>query len=182
MNEIEEVFDIVNKHRTDCGLDVLLIGGFAVNYYGYTRNTLDVDFMIAAPQASSCSRLMKAAGFTNVSDHHNVLFFNRPGSTLRVDFLKVDEATMSNLSRDAIEVEYMGQRIMLPSLNDLLGMKIFALAQGKMKRVGKDLPDIVMLSVINELDYEAVLLPLCQKYGSVDLYDRIVMEIREVIQ
>lgn len=24
-------------------IDALLIGGFAVNYYGYTRNTLDVD-------------------------------------------------------------------------------------------------------------------------------------------
>lgn len=49
------------------GVSCLLIGGFAVNHYGYTRNTLDIDFMIASDQIDPIRAIMHAAGFTNVS-------------------------------------------------------------------------------------------------------------------
>ena len=45
------------------GVDCILIGGFAVNYYGYTRNTLDVDFMIVAQQFGVARQIMKQSGF-----------------------------------------------------------------------------------------------------------------------
>ena len=40
---------------------------------------------------------MSHAGFTNMAIHEAVLFFSRPESPLRVDFLKVNEETMDKL-------------------------------------------------------------------------------------
>ncbi len=41
------------------GVDYLLVGGFAVNYYGYHRFTEDIDFWIAA-QDANYERLLAA--------------------------------------------------------------------------------------------------------------------------
>lgn len=43
-----DVFESVGKLSGQLGFPVLLIGGYAVNFYGYNRTTLDVDFLIAA--------------------------------------------------------------------------------------------------------------------------------------
>jgi len=42
-----DVFDSVGNLSRQLGLPVLLIGGHAVNFYGYNRTALDVDFLIA---------------------------------------------------------------------------------------------------------------------------------------
>lgn len=47
MARIGEILETVAQLLDNKGIDALLIGGFAVNHYGYTRNTLDVDFMVA---------------------------------------------------------------------------------------------------------------------------------------
>jgi len=76
------------------GVEYLLVGGFAVNYYGYTRSTVDVDWMIVAEQRDVVQAVMRREGFTNVAVHENVMFFQRPGTAWRVDFLHADWATM----------------------------------------------------------------------------------------
>jgi hypothetical protein len=87
---IKDVFEVVSCRLPDAGIDFLMIGGHAVNYYGYVRATMDVDFMIAASDLSAVRDVMKSAGFSNVSSAENVSFFSRPESPLRVDFLTVD--------------------------------------------------------------------------------------------
>jgi len=48
MEQIDYVFETVSRDLPKAGVEFLMIGGHAVNHYGYTRATLDVDFMIAA--------------------------------------------------------------------------------------------------------------------------------------
>jgi hypothetical protein len=155
------------------GVNCLLIGGFAVNHYGYTRNTLDIDFMIAADQVDRIRAIMQATGFTNVSVLDNVVFFGKPGSTLRVDFLRVEPETLRKLDAHAVTATLNGHTLRLPALRDLLAMKLFALAQAPEQRIDKDLPDVAYLSVLNNLDLEADIHPLCQRYGSEALYQQV---------
>ena len=174
------LFGLMAKMQAEQEVEFLLIGGFAVNYYGYTRNTLDVDFMVAVDRIDPIREWMKQAGFTNISEQENVVFFNRPGSALRVDFLKVDPTTMSVLLSQAQQVDMHGHTIKIPSLRDLLAMKLFALKNSFVRRKDKDLPDVAYLCLFNDLDMDKELRPLCDQFADDSIYDLICNRIEEL--
>jgi len=173
MRRLETILEIAARQLPAAGVDCLLIGGFAVNYYGYTRNTLDVDFMIIAEQLDDVRRIMKAAGFTNIDIHDNVAFFSAPDEGPRVDFLRIDASTMKKLLVNAVNADVRGQTLRLPALLDLIAMKIFAFAQSTARRMGKDLPDIAYLTILNNLDLESDIRPLCDRFGTPKVYELI---------
>ncbi|MDZ4198331.1 MAG: hypothetical protein U1E27_03505 [Kiritimatiellia bacterium] len=174
---IESVFQLVSRQLAEAGVDGLLIGGFAVNFYGYTRNTLDVDFMIVAEDAETVRRVMTTAGLSNVVIEDHVAFFSDPDSSLRVDFLNVDSLTMNHLMANAIPARVAGCDLHVPALKDLLAMKIHSLATDSVRRAGKDLPDIAYLSVLHHLDIEEDLAPICARYGNPDVFKMIQTQI-----
>jgi predicted nucleotidyltransferase len=173
MTILETVLDVASRQLPAGGVDCILIGGFAVNYHGYTRNTLDVDFMVVSEQLDAVRQIMTRAGFTNISIENNVAFFSAPSSPLRVDFLRVDGGTMSKLLANAVSASVHGYRLKVPALKDLIAMKIFALSQDIARRMGKDLPDIAYLSVLHDLDLESEIRPLCSRFGTQRIYDLI---------
>ena len=59
-------------------------------------------------------------------------------------------------------------------------MKIFALRENFDRRKDKDLLDIAYLSILNEMDYDQDVQPLCHQYGSDELSDIIQQEIRRL--
>jgi len=171
------ILKVVSRQLPAAGVDCILIGGFAVNYHGYTRNTLDVDFMIVAQQLDAVRKIMTHAGFTNVAIDENVAFFSAPGLPLRVDFLRVDGDTMRKLLINAINASVHGCEVKVPALMDLIAMKIFALSRDVARRMGKDLPDIAYLSVLHNLDLESDIRPLCNRFGTGKTYDLIRRQV-----
>ena len=178
IHDLQTIFDVVVGKLSAAGVECLLIGGFAVNYYGYTRNTLDVDWMIVAEQRDTVRAIMKREGFTNVAVHENVMFFQRPGSGWRVDFLQADADTMAQLLSRAKSVAVHGATVKVPALKDLIAMKLFSLAQNPERRTGKDLPDIVHLSVFNGLDLERDIHPLATRYASEAVFKIVSDQIK----
>jgi hypothetical protein len=177
---IDRAFAAVSGPLAAAGVECLLIGGFAVNHYGYTRNTLDVDFMIAADRLDETRRVMVGLGFSNVAIEDNVAFFSMPGSAMRVDFLRVDAATLRELIGRSAEAVIHGHRLRVPALLDLVSMKIFSLAQSGERRAGKDLPDIVHLGRIHGLDLHRDIRPICARFGNEAVFDRIAARWGEV--
>ncbi len=177
----EDIFKIISETLPEAGVGCLLIGGFAVNHYGYTRNTLDVDFMIVGTDASAVGCMMHDAGFVNLDERDNVLFCSRPEGGPRIDFLKVDEGTMQTLQGNARAITMYGCSLRLPCLHDLIAMKIFALTQNTARRMAKDLPDIAYLAVLNDLDLESDLKPLCDRFGSLVVY-KMIRDQMEALQ
>ena len=178
MKDLETILEIASCQLSAAGVDCLLIGGFAVNYYGYTRNTLDVDFMIVTEQLEAVRLIMVQSGFSNISIEHNVAFFNAPPSPLRVDFLRVDPDTMQQLLANARCATVRGYKLKVPALKDLLAMKIFALSQDVARRMGKDLPDIAYLSVRHHLDLESDIRPLCNRFGTAQVFELISNQMK----
>jgi len=174
---LDRILNIASHVLPDAGVNCMLIGGFAVNYYGYTRNTLDVDFMIIGDQLDLVKSIMLNAGFTNMTIGENASFFSAPDSNFRVDFLQVDMETMNKLQSNAVTASIHGYKINVPSLKDLLAMKIFSLSQQESRRLAKDLPDIAYLTVLNQLDLESDLRPLCNKYGTQNIYKQIRLQV-----
>jgi len=182
MTELDNIFDIASQQLPAKGIDCLLIGGFAVNHYGYTRNTLDVDFMIVGSCVNDVRNIMTEAGYTNVDIRDNVAFFSREdeGKSMRVDFLRVDESTLKHLLDGSVMTKIRNRELRVPDLKHLLAMKVHALAQDTARRMGKDLPDIAYLSVINGLDCEEDIKPLCEQFGTPDVYKLIHDQIRGI--
>jgi len=181
MKSLDTILDMAANQLPAAGIDCLLIGGFAVNYYGYTRNTLDVDFMIHRDQVDQVKRMMMLAGFTNISTRENVVFFNAPGAPLRVDFLRTDNHTMKALLINAVQITLHGFAVKVPALKDLIAMKIFSLSSNQAQRAGKDLPDIAYLITIHDLSLESDVRPLCDKFGSSQTYELIRRQVEALL-
>ena len=179
-NSIAFVFNVVGNQLPKAGIDFLLIGGHAVNYYGFSRATIDIDFMIATHDMDAVASVMKEAGFSNISQSENVVFFNTPEIPVRVDFLQVDAETMQSLLKDALQIDYGGQLLKVPSLENLIAMKLFALKNGSSARCEKDFPDIVHLAVENELKVEKELKPLCDRFADAEIYTKLARLIKEL--
>jgi hypothetical protein len=177
MKSLDLILDVVARQLPAAGIDCLLIGGFAVNHYGYTRSTLDIDFMVVSDRMGDIRRILRSAGFTNIDARDEVTFFSRPGENLRADFLRVDESTMRRLLVEAVGMSLRGHALKLPSLRDLLAMKIFAFSHDVPRRMGKDLPDIAHLSVLHDLNLEADLRPLCDRFGTPEAFDLIRRQV-----
>jgi len=177
---LQEMIQRVIQALSQSGIKCLLIGGYAVNYYGYTRNTIDVDFMITAEDADKSRKLLKDAGFSNMSDGGTVLIFSRPDSSLRIDFLKTDVDTLGKLFQNAHAIQLFGATVEIPSLLDLLAMKFFALGQALHMREDKDVPDIAWLSILNKLDPVQDLLPLAKRFANETVYDKVVKKIAQL--
>lgn len=178
MKNLDQIFDIASRQIAGAGIDCLLIGGFAVNHYGYARNTLDVDFMILTHDLDRVRRIMKDSGFTNIDIQNNVAFFSIPNEGPRVDFLRVDSSTMEKLLSSAVAIVVRNHTLLVPSLQHLIAMKIFALAQNTARRMGKDLPDIAYLCVINNLSLDEDIKPLCDEFGTPAVYRMIREQIK----
>lgn len=159
------------------GVKGLLIGGIAVNHHGYSRNTQDVDLMVAAYALDDVERALKSSGFTNIEREPNVIFFRRPESDLRLDVLHVDKDTFEQLWSESLTARSPDISFRIPRLEHLLAMKLFALKANWDRRVHKDLPDIINLVIINQLEPEATLRPMCQRHADEQIYQRILSEI-----
>lgn len=172
--------EIANALR-DKSEKILLVGGFAVNHHGYTRNTLDLDVMIASDQIAPLRQYLMNTGFTNIQDGPVALHFQHATSGTRIDVLPVDPQTFVALMANA-EICHLSSDLDLktPALKDLLALKIHAIHQNPSRRIDKDLPDIVWLSVLNAVDPESVLRPLCEKYADLTLYEQITHRIKSI--
>ena len=54
-DDMKALIELFNKH----GVAYVLIGGFAVNYYGYVRTTQDIDFLLY-PSKENADKVMTA--------------------------------------------------------------------------------------------------------------------------
>lgn len=162
------------------GIQGLLIGGLAVNYHGYSRNTQDIDFMVAAVELDRIDRALRDSGFLNVERRPNVMFFRRLDFDLRLDVLHVDDDTFGQLWISSVEMVNPPYYFRIPSLEHLLAMKLFALKNAWDKRIAKDLPDVANLSIINHVDLDAVVHPLCVRHADERIYARIVDEVKRL--
>ena len=175
---IDYVLSVVAHAFPQAELKAYLIGGMAVNFHGYARNTLDVDFMVKQSDQAGVRRVMEEYGYINRTVFDNVIFYQHPSGGLRVDFLSVDSTTFTKLGEGAELRDVGGYALWVPSVLDIVAMKVFALSGEAPGRRAKDLPDIAYLCRIHDLDMLTQIKPLCKKYG----VPALVREIADYIE
>ena len=134
MYDINSILEVVTGQLPEEGVNVLLIGGFAVNHYGYSRNTLDIDFMVKEMDQPIIRDVMVRNGFINRSEMDHVTFYQHPDGGMRIDFLSVDVRTFDKLMKNSELISLGEYSLRVPALCDLLAMKLFAITQGNAQR------------------------------------------------
>lgn len=115
-------------------VDFMLVGGFAVNYYGFNRPTGDMDIWLK-PENENKEKLLKALtkyGFTDESvayvkslDFRDTLVFTCGELPFRIDFLtKISGVTYSEAETHAISTTMENINISIIHIHHLVLSKI----------------------------------------------------------
>jgi len=171
------VFHLISDITKKTGVRCVLIGGFAVNYYKVTRQTADVDFLITESDFKKISILLAKSGYKKDFSQKVFTRFKSVNSSylMDVDFMFVDRETLDKLIENGKNITIAKQEFTIPSLKNLIALKLHALKHNLKLRENKDLPDIVNLIRINKLDFKNVgFREMCLKYGSKEIYQKIV--------
>ena len=174
MNE-RSVFHLISDLTQKEGVPCVLIGGFAVNYHKVTRQTADVDILLTKKDFDRIKKFLEAAGYKRGLTHDNfVQYKSNKLSLMDVDFMFVDEETLTKILKEGKELKIAGQKFIVPSLNHLIALKLHSIKHNPKVRFGKDFPDIVSLIRINGVNIKGKeFKELCGKYGTDDIYRQL---------
>ena len=158
------------------GVRSILVGGFAVVHYGYQRATQDLDLMIMEEDLPKVKEALERDGLsmTNLSDV--CAKFKKSGFGLEaVDFVMVSSATFHKVLQSGQRVVISGKDFVVPSLENLIAMKLHSIKQDPEERMMKDLPDIARLLRTNNIDPRSSFFQdLCLKFGTQESYDTLL--------
>lgn len=156
-------------------IPVVLIGGLAVNSYGYSRQTRDVDFLLATPHLLEIKKIMRDLGYSILVEHDLFIRFQKADLPIKaIDFVLADTDTFDSVMDQKKIVKIADIEFCVPSLHHLIAMKIHAIKNSPEIRKHKDMADIVELIQKNSLntksnDFQS----LCLKYGTEDIYKEL---------
>lgn len=122
-NLISEVF---KKAKVSC----VLIGGFAVNYYKYARQTRDIDFLVAEEDFKKILPLFEKEGYKE--ERREKLFARLKDSgkyRVPLNFMFVDKKTRDKIIKDGKKMKFIGQEFIVSalSMDDYLKFVMFNL-------------------------------------------------------
>ena len=174
MND-RSVFHLISDITHEEGVSCVLIGGFAINHYRVTRQTADVDFLITKEDFDKIVVLLEKAGYKKTSLQENFVQLESSRlALLNVDFMFVDQATLSKIKEEGNRFKIVGQTFTVPSLYHLIALKLHSIKHNSRVRLTKDMPDIINLIRVNEINVkDKRFRELCLKYGTSGLYDKI---------
>jgi predicted nucleotidyltransferase len=151
MNLFERVADAQERE----GLRVLVIGGHAVNAYGYTRTTLDVDFLVTVESFPEWRAVFESAGYRCAGQTETFARMDPPVTdppSLPVDVMLVSSETFSKLNSERQLLDFGGLSLPVPKPLNLIALKLHAMRHPERFKKGKDLPDILNLISICQID------------------------------
>lgn len=171
----QSVFHLISELTQKEGISCLLIGGFAVNYYKVTRQTADVDFLITKEDFKKIAGFLKKAGYKEILVQETFVQLKSGRlPLLDIDFMFVDRETFMKIMNESRPIKIAGQKFIVPSLNHLIALKLHSIKYNPKIRLTRDLPDIVNLIRINEVNIkDRKFKELCLKYGTEEIFQRI---------
>ena len=173
--DYSKVFHLIAKASKKSAVPCVLIGGFAINFYKVTRDTLDVDFLITKEDFAKIKDALLGAGYAEEFATDVAVRFSNKKEAVDIDFMIVDKATREKIIKDGKEIEVVGEKLTIPSINHLIALKLHAIKHNQKNRIWKDLPDIIRLVKMNGIDCKKEdFKDLCLKYGNNEIYKIIL--------
>ncbi len=174
-----DFFRELNNKIFNTNLKYLVIGGYAINKYGYSRFTADIDLLIKKTDLILWQEIIGNFGYKQYFATEAFVQFScsRQGC-LPIDLMLVDDSTFEKLDKAAKSVTFGIAEAKIPSIFDLIALKLHALKQGQKHRQLKDYDDIIQIVRLNNIDSKSSeFINLCNKYGSSEIYEKIIKEL-----
>lgn len=172
--DYSKAFHLVARASKKSAVPCVLIGGFAINFYKVTRNTLDVDFLTTKDDFEKIKSALIEAGYAKDFATDVTIRMSNKKEMLDVDFIIVDDATRSKILKDGKEVDVVGEMLIIPSVEHLIALKLHAIKNNPKNRMWKDLPDIIRLIKMNNIDLKSDKFKnICLKFGNSEIYKNI---------
>src|SRR5207249_6294912 len=139
MGLFQEIDHEARKHK----LDFLVIGGLAVIFHGYTRDTADLDLLVRRENRSTWLALFLGMKYTLYVERAAFVQLSPPkAGAWPVDLMFVADPTFEPMLAGGIPVEMFGVRVKVPMLEHLFALKLHALKHGHIERYLKDWLDL----------------------------------------
>lgn len=173
------VFHLISAVAQKNDVSCILIGGFAVNYYKVTRQTIDVDFLITKKDFEKILPFLEKEGYK--IDYSQEVFTRLRANSLYLmdlDFMFVEQGTLDKIMAESKKTTIARQEFIVPSIEHLIALKLHSIKNNPNVRKNKDLPDIINLIKINKISVKnEKFKKLCLKYGNAKLYNDILKEV-----
>jgi len=170
-----EIIRTLNIYAKNNDLQYLLIGGHAVNAYGVSRYTGDIDLLINRDQKKYWLSFMEKINYEEHQNNENFGKFSSSSlDSWPIDLMYVDSSTFTKMYNDSIEYELDNDLVRIVSINHLITLKLHALKKFDIIRFNKDFTDVISLIRKSEIDINSDnFLNLCLKYATQDIYNKI---------
>lgn len=170
----EELFKELSVEFERAEIPFLLIGGYAVNAYGYSRTTQDVDFMIVSSDYERAKQVLQRCGYRqHVHKDLCARFVDHEKQWPPLDLIFVEQETFQNIVKEARGIEVLGRKLLVPSAEHLIALKLHAIKNDP-QRETKDLNDILEIIKAKGLDVGSQKFKdFCLKFGNAGLLERI---------
>lgn len=149
------LFPRVAQVSHERNLRLLVIGGHAVNAYGYSRTTLDSDFLVPEDDLPQWREVVEGWGFVWAMETNAFTKFKYQKLTpdaYTLDLMKVNVSTFEKLWAEKQERPFGSTHLMVANPLHLIAMKLHAMRHADRFKKGKDLPDILHLIRRCQLD------------------------------
>ena len=170
-----EILRTISLYVEGKDMPFLLIGGHAVNAYGISRQTGDIDFVVQRSAKPRWLLLMSKLNYTVSQDDDNFTRF-KPDSLAAwpIDLMFVDDETFKKLMQERVEKIVGSTPVSIVSARHLATLKIHALKHYQEHRFIKDYNDLIGILRSKKAEIsEEDLKELCVKYANIELFNRL---------
>jgi len=152
------LFEKLETSSRDLSLRFLVIGGHAINAYGYTRTTLDADILIAVEDAKRFRMVFEELGHQWEGETNAFVRFAPVGGdpvSQPIDLMLVDRSTFDQMDAQKVWLHFGEALLPVPSPLHLIALKLHAMRNPERFATGRDLADILQLIRICAIDLQS---------------------------
>jgi len=169
------LFETISVEAKNRELQFLVIGGLAVNFHGFSRESADLDLLICHDARERWLGLFSELSYSVYEEKGAFIQLSPPrDGAWPVDLMMVREPTFRQIFEHGKQAEMFGARLLVPALEHLIALKLHTLMHSHAGRYLKDFLDVENLERINKIDLRSEKVrQLFLKYGNMELYEKI---------
>jgi hypothetical protein len=170
-----EILRTIQAYGESRGLRFIVIGGHAINCYGLSRQTGDIDLLVERDFATEWSALLIKLDYVVSQNDRRFARFRSPHLTAwPIDLMFVDTNTFTQMYGEANEFEIGVSKVKVASARHLITLKVHALKTYQEHRYLKDYADLLGLLRRRESSLATdELRTICLKYASESLFQKL---------
>jgi hypothetical protein len=171
---MQSVLRLLAEISEEMRFPILVIGGHALQAYGVSRQTVDVDVLVSETHAGMLDAALLRAGYSQLIRSEIFARYRHTSMVMAdVDVLYVDGDTATRMSAQATRWAVGERTCLVPALSHLIAMKLHTIRSNP-QREPRDFADIVEIVRANPDSLsQDDLHGLCVKYGPEGEWEKI---------